>query len=206
MNIAIIANEAQEIEFKFLIKNATILLNTFSTFEEIEGKYDAIFDFLYDDDEKRIESLLLQNTIIFINSISFITDTKNSNFIRFNGWPGFINRTVFEIAIAENSQVAYSKVLDYLQIIYICVPNIIGFITPRVISMIINEAYFTLEENVSTKTEIDIAMKLGTNYPFGPFEWSEKIGLKNICLLLQKLSEKDERYAPSALLINEQSK
>ena len=60
------------------------------------------------------------------------------------------------------------------------VPDVKGFISPRIVSMIINEAYFTLEENVSTKEEIDIAMKLGTNYPYGPFEWSKKIGLKKL--------------------------
>ncbi|MEO5650820.1 MAG: 3-hydroxyacyl-CoA dehydrogenase family protein, partial [Ginsengibacter sp.] len=67
----------------------------------------------------------------------------------------------------------------------------------RVISMIINEAFYTLKENVSTKKEIDLAMKLGTNYPFGPFEWAEKIGLENVFNLLKKLSEKEERYIPS---------
>jgi len=66
--------------------------------------------------------------------------------------------------------------------------------------MIVNEAYFALEDKVSTPTEIDTAMKLGTNYPYGPFEWSEKIGLKNIYLLLQKLSKQDSRYTPCNLL------
>ncbi len=44
-------------------------------------------------------------------------------------------------------------------------------------AMIINEAWHALAEEVSTKNEIDTAMKLGTNYPYGPFEWAEKIGL-----------------------------
>jgi 3-hydroxybutyryl-CoA dehydrogenase len=34
------------------------------------------------------------------------------------------------------------------------------------------------DDEISTKAEIDIAMKLGTNYPYGPFEWSEKSGWK----------------------------
>ena len=49
-------------------------------------------------------------------------------------------------------------------------PDIPGFISARVVSMIINEAYFALEEEVSSKEEIDTAMKLGTNYPYGPFD------------------------------------
>ena len=69
-----------------------------------------------------------------------------------------------------------------------------GFIAARIIAMIINEAYYALEENVSTKEQIDIAMKLGTNYPYGPFEWSEKIGIEKIYLLLEKLSVQNKRY------------
>jgi 3-hydroxybutyryl-CoA dehydrogenase len=57
-----------------------------------------------------------------------------------------------------------------------------------------------LNEKVSTKEEIDVAMKLGTNYPYGPFEWSEKIGLKNIYELLFTLSRTSPRYEPAGLL------
>jgi 3-hydroxybutyryl-CoA dehydrogenase len=69
--------------------------------------------------------------------------------------------------------------------------------------MIINEAYFTLDEKVSSKNEIDTAMKLGTNYPYGPFEWSEKIGLKKVYELLTTLSHSHSRYEPAALLKKE---
>ena len=34
-----------------------------------------------------------------------------------------------------------------------------GMIGPRVVAMVINEAYFALAENISTSAEIDIAMK-----------------------------------------------
>jgi 3-hydroxybutyryl-CoA dehydrogenase len=48
-------------------------------------------------------------------------------------------------------------------------------------------------------------MKLGTNYPFGPFEWGHTIGLKNILTVLQQLYLTDSRYKPSQLLIKEAS-
>jgi 3-hydroxybutyryl-CoA dehydrogenase len=83
------------------------------------------------------------------------------------------------------------------------VPDVKGFISARVVSMIINEAYFALEEKVSTKREIDTAMKLGTNYPYGPFEWGDLIGVKNIYELLNELSKTDSRYTPAALLKKE---
>ncbi len=76
-------------------------------------------------------------------------------------------------------------------------------ITARVLAAIINEAYFTLGAQVSTREEIDIAMKLGTSYPYGPFEWSGKIGLKRIYELLNELSSVDGRYTPAPLLTQE---
>jgi len=76
-------------------------------------------------------------------------------------------------------------------------------VTPRVISMIINEAYFALDEGISSKEEIDTAMKLGTNYPYGPFEWSEKIGLKKIYDLLIALTTTNSRYKPAPRLEQE---
>jgi len=85
------------------------------------------------------------------------------------------------------------------------VPDIPGFITARVVASVINEAYFTLEESVSSKEEIDTAMKLGTNYPYGPFEWSKMTGLKYIHSLLERLAKEQKRYEPSLLLIKEAS-
>ena len=69
-----------------------------------------------------------------------------------------------------------------------------GFVSARIVAMIINEAYFTWEAGTSTKEEIDIAMKLGTAYPYGPFEWAGLIGVKRVVELLERLSEADQLY------------
>lgn len=81
----------------------------------------------------------------------------------------------------------------------------IGLVTPRVIVMIINEAYFTVQEGTATKEDIDVGMKLGTNYPKGPFEWANLIGLKNIYKTLDALYEdtKEGRYKICPLLKTE---
>ena len=78
----------------------------------------------------------------------------------------------------------------------------IGFHYPRVISMIINEAYFALEDNLATVESIDLAMKSGVNYPLGPIEWGHKIGLKHIINLLSEYSAitEDPRYKISTAL------
>ena len=126
-----------------------------------------------------------------------------SNVYRINGWSTFLNRPVWEIAGAENE--AIETLFKALNIKIIFVKDEPGFISARVIAMIVNEAFFALEDNVSSKAEIDTAMKLGTNYPFGPFEWAAVIGLENILALLQQLYSTDTRYKPSQLLITEAS-
>jgi len=79
-------------------------------------------------------------------------------------------------------------------------PDIPGMITARVLATIINEAYYTLGAQVSSREEIDIAMKLGTSYPYGPFEWSDKIGLQRVYELLNELRSADARYMPAPAL------
>ena len=78
----------------------------------------------------------------------------------------------------------------------------LGFHYPRTIAMIINEAYFALGDQLASATAIDLAMKNGVNYPLGPFEWGEKIGLHLIAQLLEELSTitRDERYKLSTEL------
>jgi 3-hydroxybutyryl-CoA dehydrogenase len=120
------------------------------------------------------------------------------NFSRINGWPGFLQRETWEVA--SNNKVMAGKVFESLNWNIVFVKDEPGLVATRIISMIINEAYFVLEEGVSTIDEIDLAMKLGTNYPYGPFEWQNKIGLQNIYHLLKTLSVEDKRYSVSALL------
>ncbi|MFA6238758.1 MAG: 3-hydroxyacyl-CoA dehydrogenase family protein [Bacteriovorax sp.] len=78
----------------------------------------------------------------------------------------------------------------------------LSFHYPRTIAMIINEAYFALGDNLATATDIDLAMKNGVNYPLGPIEWGERIGLHNVAQLLEELSTitRDERYRLSTEL------
>ena len=141
---------------------------------------------------------------VFVNSINKTISEIGSPFIRINGWPGFLKRNIAEVACNnETDKTEVEKILIALNKKAEWVPDIKGFISTRVISMIINEAYFALEENVSSKEEIDTAMKLGTNYPYGPFEWAKKIGLKNITGLLAELSLTEKRYQPANLLLKE---
>jgi 3-hydroxybutyryl-CoA dehydrogenase len=119
-------------------------------------------------------------------------------FIRINGWPGFLERDVHELAVPDEATAAQITTL-YQKIGRSCriVPDTPGMISARILASIINEAWYTWEDGVSSKAGIDTAMKLGTNYPAGPFEWSERIGHARICHLLEVLSREDARYRPA---------
>ena len=102
--------------------------------------------------------------------------------------------------MATNDENMVAKTFKSLGWNVVFVKDTPGLVAARVISMIINEAFFAIEEEVSTKDEIDLAMKLGTNYSYGPFEWLNKIGIQNVYHLLEALSISDKRYAISPLL------
>lgn len=166
---------------------------------------DGFIDLLFDASPKRIDLLkkLLPATVI-VHSVTKPLKTINAPFVRINAWPGFLKRKVVEASdTGKNSRIAVDKIFSLLNKKIEWVEDEPGFVTPRIIAMIINEAFFALEEKISTKAEIDIAMKLGTNYPFGPFEWSEIIGLKNVYDLLLELSKINDRYRPASLLKKE---
>lgn len=163
---------------------------------------DAFFDLAFEMNPERIELLKkLMPKPVIINSVSYTIAETGSSFIRLNGWPTFLKRDLLEAVCLDDSvKTNAEQVMAELNKKIEWVPDIAGFISARVVSMIVNEAWFALEEEVSTKKEIDTAMKLGTNYPYGPFEWGEKIGLKNIYELLTVLSKTNSRYQPAALL------
>jgi len=154
-------------------------------------------------DEKKLQQIANVDSPFFVNAVTEILNELPANCIRINAWRGFLGRDVLEIVAPEKNKTIAEKVMNALGWKYIFISDIRGMITARSISMIINEAYFALGDDVSTKDEIDTAMKLGTNYPFGPFEWASIIGLRNIYDLLNSLNNTDARYFPSLLLKKE---
>jgi 3-hydroxybutyryl-CoA dehydrogenase len=163
---------------------------------------DAFFDLLFVPDPQRITLLnQLTEKIVFINSQNPV---NQKHFIRINALPTFLKRDIAEVVTGdEEIKTRAEEVLAALSRKAQWVEDEPGFITARIVTMIINEAYFALGEGVSTKKEIDTAMKLGTNYPYGPFEWAKKIGLKNVYELLLSLSKKDIKYTAAEALVKE---
>jgi 3-hydroxybutyryl-CoA dehydrogenase len=194
MKIAVLANDHQWKEMNATGKQVDCY--RIESMENITADVDAIVLL----QEKLMTEFNVTSKPIFINSVCTTLKEMDAapNVVRINGWNSFLARNTWEVAGAINESVR-----DALQALgkkTIEVPDEPGFVTARVIAMIINEAYFALEDNISTIEEIDIAMKLGTNYPYGPFEWATKIGADKIYTLLQKLNIQDNRYSPAPLL------
>lgn len=140
---------------------------------------------------------------VFIHSVDIpLNQTSHGpHVVRLNGWNGFVQRELWEIAGTPAE--AHHQVMDRLGKTSALLPDEPGFVSARIISMIVNEAFLALEQGVSTPNDIDIAMKLGTNYPQGPFEWKSLIGASRIVSLLQALSRINPLYQPAHTLLRE---
>jgi 3-hydroxybutyryl-CoA dehydrogenase len=77
-------------------------------------------------------------------------------------------------------------------------------ISERVTLAIVNEAYRAVGDRVATAEDIDRAMRLGANHPFGPFEWARRTGVQEVALMLDALADEDaDTFRPSLPLLRE---
>lgn len=79
-----------------------------------------------------------------------------------------------------------------------------GFIANRILMPMINEAIYSLYEDVAGVEEIDTVMKLGMAHPMGPLQLADFIGL-DVCLAILKVLHDgfgNPKYAPCPLLVN----
>ncbi len=108
-----------------------------------------------------------------------------------------IERTAVELEIDDSLAEALSSFssAEPIQHRYICA---------RIVAAIINEAAWAASQDVATTNDIDIALRLGTNYPKGPFEWAAEVGVECIENLLKSLNAQSEdgRFEPPEQLVS----
>jgi 3-hydroxybutyryl-CoA dehydrogenase len=79
-----------------------------------------------------------------------------------------------------------------------------GSIVERVVLAIVNEAYRALGDGVASEPDIDRAMQLGANHPFGPFGWARRTGVHEVTVMLDALSDEDaDTFRPALPLLRE---
>ncbi|HWB27458.1 MAG TPA: 3-hydroxyacyl-CoA dehydrogenase family protein [Chitinophagaceae bacterium] len=205
MHIAVKASDGQKKDILAKGIPAGIYVQWLGSDEPLPGvAADAYFDFLFSNEFMATNDFITTKPV-FVNAVACtLKDIGYTNYARINGWSGFFEGKTLEVAAVDNGKTAAEGILNALGWKFVWAPDEPGLIAARVVIMIINEAYFGLADGISTKKEIDIAMKLGTNHPYGPFEWAEKVGLKNIYFLLKKLQQQyGNRYNVAPLLEQE---
>lgn len=77
-----------------------------------------------------------------------------------------------------------------------------GLVVSRTVAMLVNEAADAVQQGVCTSEGADEAMKLGVNYPMGPFQWLSVIGVHEVVAVLDALDAcyRGERYRVSPYL------
>lgn len=81
------------------------------------------------------------------------------------------------------------------------VENVTGLFLGRVVGSIVNEAVTAVNDGVASAQDIDLAMRLGTNYPLGPIEWGRQIGGARIARILRRIAEREgSEFAPERAL------
>lgn len=206
MVLAVLADEDKQKEFagrSWPDGTEIVYADSWRSFDSLHADaYFVLQDIL---DPQVLKNLsILSKAMLVVNAVSFTTADLNENVIRINAWSTMIGREKAEIAFADSlAPEPVFALFHQLNWPVQRVPDIVGMVVPRIVAAIINEAYITLQSGVSSSDEIDIAMRLGTNYPYGPFEWSRKIGIKNVQCLLTELGRTDPRYIPTSLLVQD---
>jgi len=77
-----------------------------------------------------------------------------------------------------------------------------GLVAARTLAMLVNEAADAVHQGVCDAAGADAAMKLGVNYPAGPFEWLDHWGAAEAVQVLEALDAhyRGERYRVSPWL------
>jgi 3-hydroxybutyryl-CoA dehydrogenase len=181
---------------------------------ELNNSADIIIDSSNFPEEKKRNSIKLidenssSSVPVFSSSLCFPVSEQASfskyppRLIGISLYSTFSQTKLVEIA---PSKITDSKILENAEsflketgLNYAKVPDRTGLVFPRILAMIINEAAQVYSENIASRDDIDTAMKLGTNYPYGPLEWADKIGIDLVYNILAALQNSygEDRYRP----------
>lgn len=173
----------------------------------------VVFDFSIEENPENLEDYCgFEALHLFVNAcrgslaeLAYFTNGPLPSLYGFAGDPTFLERNILEVSAYSKNSTEPKEIIKSLGIKATVVDDRVGLVTPRIMAMIINEAYFTVQDGTATRSDIDLGMKLGTNYPMGPFEWARQWGINNIYEILDALytDTREERYKICPLLKKE---
>lgn len=173
--------------------------------------FDLVFDLSFEEDIQRAQDYYNLSIPVVVNAVNHqleavVTQPGVDHIYGMNCLPTFINRNLAELtSLNTGSRDRLEELFTKLDWEVRWVESRVGMVTPRVVFMIINEAYYTLQEGTAIKADINTGMRLGTAYPKGPFEWVEEAGIDNVYRALEAIynDTRDERYKICPLLKTE---
>lgn len=175
-------------------------------------QYDVIFDLNADEKKSVLDKYaVLENKLVIVCAVkksvtAMIGESDQKmkcSIAGMNALPTFINKAPLEVSFTgELSRRKFEEFAGNVKLSFLEVKDAAGMVIPRVLCMIINEACYSVYEGVAVKEDIDLAMKLGTGYPFGPLEWCDRIGIQNVYETLEAMHHetRDRRYEICPLL------
>ena len=217
-SLAIIGDNRLAEELRDLAREKGLETSLLSRIGDIALTTPVVIETCAGDEEKKksllqkLDNFLSPASVIVTSCLAYGTThmgawTKNPK--RIVGFATFYplkDRKLIELAAglssAEDAMRAAEQLFNSLGKETIRVKDSAGLTFPRIVSLIINEAARSLEEGVASAEEIDIAMKLGVNYPEGPLRWADQIGLDEVLAVLEGLQREtgEDRYRPAPLL------
>jgi len=204
-NQELISELSESLKFKYDI--AEELDETVEFVFELTGyNSDVKFNILNFIDEKNSKAIIISSSLCITALEQSVNSNNPERIVGASMYPSFTETRGIEITRTKfTSDENFDKVKKLFENIKMEVSEVKdrpGMIAMRIITLIINEAYLVLQEGTSNREDIDTAMKLGTNYPHGPIEWSEMIGVDLVYNILLAMMNDfgDDRYRVTPLL------
>jgi len=117
-----------------------------------------------------------------------------------------LSRIVELIRGHATSEETTTRAREFVQMIgktYIVANDLPGFVSNRVLMLMINESIWLLQDDVSSAVEIDAMFRQGLGHKMGPLATADLIGLDTILNSVNVLYEsyKDSKFRPCPLLV-----
>ena len=129
MHIAIRATQQQKEELENKSFDNAVTINWLTENENFQQKADAFFDLTFNDADINANNFT-NDIIVFANAVnSTCKEINKKNYVRINAWPGFLNRSIIEVACTDEQYKQHAeKILTALNWKFIWTPDDYGFI------------------------------------------------------------------------------